>query len=182
MVGVPGLPRRPEILTNVAVGRHAVAVDGGLASVGGHLVSPDSERIEEVWFRGGHRDVAGGRRACWPLADITFDWMLDGALEAGLLVRPSYRYTAPAPSSFGAPAESSRMIAIRRLPESAVVHSSVDMYLRAHPEYRRRLPAHVVWADLDWLARSERLVHTSARTAPVAAGVELAGAATPWAG
>jgi hypothetical protein len=33
------------------------------------------------------------------------------------------------------------------------------MYLRAHPEYWRRLPAQVVWADTDWLARSERLVH-----------------------
>jgi uncharacterized protein (DUF2235 family) len=178
MVGVPGLPRKPEILTNVAVGRHAVAVDGGLAPFGGQLVSPDSERIEEVWFRGGHHDVAGGQRAHRPLADIAFDWMLDGAREAGLLVRPSYRYTAPAPNSFGALAESSRMIAIRRLPESALVHSSVDMYLRAHPEYWRRLPAHVVWADVDWLARSERLVHSSARTVPVAAGVELTGAAT----
>ena len=40
----------------------------------------------------------------------------------------------------------------------ALVHAGVDIYLRAHPEYRRRLPAQVVWADIDWPARSERLV------------------------
>ncbi len=51
-----------------------------------------------------------------------------------------------------------RTISLRRLPASPLVHASVDVYLRAHPEYWRRLPAHVVWADTDWLARSERLV------------------------
>jgi hypothetical protein len=48
-----------------------------------------------------------------------------------------------------------------------LVHASVDVYLRAHPEYWRRLPAHVVWADTDWLARSERLVDAGPLTAPV---------------
>ena len=116
------------------------------------------ECVEEVWFRGAHCDVAGGPGACWPLADIALDWMLDGAVQAGVTVRGGSRCEAPAPSEYDALAESARTISLRRLPASPLVHASVDVYLRAHPEYWRRLPAHVVWADTDWLARSERLV------------------------
>jgi hypothetical protein len=85
--------------------------------------------------------------------------LLDGAVRAGIAVRPGYRSTAPTPSEFDALAESARTVSLRRLPTDALVHASVDVYLRQHPQYWRRLPAHVVWADIDWLARSERLVH-----------------------
>ena len=37
------------------------------------------------------------------------------------------------------------------------MHASVEMYLRANPDYWRRLPWHIVWSDLDWAARAERL-------------------------
>jgi hypothetical protein len=84
--------------------------------------------------------------------------MLDGAVQAGVAVRGGSRCRAPAPSEYDALAENPRTISLRRLPASPLVHASVDVYLRAHPEYWRRLPAHVVWADTDWLARSERLV------------------------
>jgi hypothetical protein len=56
------------------------------------------------------------------------------------------------------------------------VHASVNIYLRAHPEYWRRLPAHVIWADMDWLARSERLVHAEPTTARVVPEVLAAAA------
>jgi hypothetical protein len=56
------------------------------------------------------------------------------------------------------------------------VHASVDVYLRAHPDYWRRLPAHVVWADTEWLARSERLVHAEPQAAPVEPAVLAAAA------
>jgi hypothetical protein len=84
-------------------------------------------------------------------------------------VRDEGRCEAPAPSEYDALAGSARTISLRRLPASSLVHASVDIYLRAHPEYWRRLPAHVVWADTDWLARSERLVPaepTAARAEP----------------
>jgi hypothetical protein len=158
---VPGAGRQTvEPLTNVVTGRHAVAIDGSrfLASVSGP--------IEEVWFRGAHCDVAGGPGACWPLAEIALDWMLDGALAAGVAVAAGRRYTAPAPSEFNALAESARTISMRKLPANALLHASVDMYLREHPEYWRRLPAHVIWADTDWVARSERLVHAGQPPAP----------------
>ena len=156
MTSVPGRHAAHEPLTNVVAGRHAVAIDGRHGS--GRLVS-SPENVEEVWFRGAHCDVAGGRGACWPLADIALDWMLDGAIQAGITVRHDSHRAAPTPSEYDALAGSARTISLRRLPASPLVHASVDMYLRAHPEYWRRLPAEVVWADTDWLARSERLVH-----------------------
>jgi uncharacterized protein (DUF2235 family) len=156
MMTVPGRSAAHEPLTNVVAGRHAVAVDGRHGA--GHLVS-SPESVVEVWFRGAHCDVAGGRGACWPLADIALDWMLDSAIQAGITVRHDSHRAAPTPSEYDALAGSARTISLRRLPAGPLVHASVDMYLRAHPEYWRRLPAEVVWADTDWLARSERLVH-----------------------
>ena len=156
---VPGAPRRsrPEPLPTVRAGRHAVAVDGGHGPFGQHL--PASGNVEEVWFRGAHCDVAGGPGACWPLADIAFDWVLDGAVRAGIAMHEGYRCSAPTPSEFDAIAESAHTVSIRRLPADALVHASVEVYLREHPQYWRRLPARVIWADTEWLARGERLVH-----------------------
>ena len=171
MQSVPGRHASHEPLTNVVAGRHAVAVDGRLTAH--HLVSsPDC--VDEVWFRGAHCDVAGGPGACWPLADIALDWMLDGAVQAGVAVRGASQREAPAPCEFDALAGSARTASLRKLPPDSLVHASVDIYLRAHPEYWRRLPAHVMWADVDWLARGERLVHaepavTDARPAVLAA-------------
>jgi uncharacterized protein (DUF2235 family) len=175
MVKVPGRQAAGEPLTNVVAGRHAVAVDGGHVPRAGHLVaSPDC--VDEVWFRGAHCDVAGGPGACWPLADIALDWMLDGAVRAGVTVPPASRCDAPAPSEFDALAGSAPTISLRRLPASPLVHASVDVYLRAHPDYWRRLPAHVVWADTDWLARSERLVQAEPPAVPVERAVLAAAA------
>jgi uncharacterized protein (DUF2235 family) len=164
MVNVPGRHASGEPLTNVVAGRHAVAVDGRHGPR--HLVS-SPECVEEVWFRGAHCDVVGGPGACGPLADIALDWMLDGAVQAGVAVRDASEREAPAPSEYDALAGSAHTISLRRLPASALLHASVDIYLRAHPQYWRRLPAHVVWADPEWHARSERLVHAEPSAAPV---------------
>ncbi|MGE2724359.1 phospholipase effector Tle1 domain-containing protein [Mycolicibacterium pulveris] len=154
---IPGFTRRttPAPLRNVVHGRHAVAVDG---LAGQRLVGSASERVEEVWFRGTHGDVTGEPGGCRSLAAITLDWMLDGALRAGLQVSARLRYAVPAPSECDAVAGGPHRLAMRKLPEGAAVHSSVDVYLREHPEYWRRLPARVTWADPEWLARGERLV------------------------
>jgi uncharacterized protein (DUF2235 family) len=174
MMAVPGRYVSREPLTNVVAGRHAVAIDGRHGPR--HLVSsPDC--VDEVWFRGAHCDVTGGPGACRPLADIALDWMLDSATQAGI-VRDRGRNDAPAPSEFGALAGSAHTVSLRRPPAGALVHSSVDVYLRAHPEYWRRLPAHVVWADSDWLARGERLVHTGPAVAAPAEPPVLAAAAS----
>lgn len=152
-------------LKNVTAGRHAVAIDGGHF---GERIGADA--IEEVWFRGAHCDVAGRPGACWPLADIPLDWVLDGAVRAGVRLRGRCRL--PTPTELDALAGSSHPLSMRKLPQDARVHASVDLYLRSHPQYWRRLPARVEWADAEWLARGERLVHTHASlpVAPAAPG------------
>ncbi|MGE2715260.1 phospholipase effector Tle1 domain-containing protein [Mycolicibacterium litorale] len=154
-VTVPGVARTDDGLSNVTAGRHAIAIDGGRF---GERV--DARTVDEVWFRGAHCDVAGSRGACWQLADIPLDWVLDGAVRAGVLLRGGCRL--PTPTEFDALAGSSHPLSMRRLPEDAHVHASVELYLRAHPQYWRRLPARVQWADAEWLARGERLVHIRA--------------------
>jgi hypothetical protein len=163
MVSVPGRHGAGEPLNNVVAGRHAVAVDG---RYGPHHLVSSPETVDEVWFRGAHCDVTGGPGACRPLAEIALDWMLDGAVRAGVAMRDAGHAEAPAPTEFDALAGSARTISLRRLPANPLVHASVDMYLRAHPEYWRRLPGRVVWADTDWLARSERLVQTESQAEP----------------
>jgi uncharacterized protein (DUF2235 family) len=173
-VKLPGTQQVCEPLSNVITGRHAVAIDGGYGPYGEHLVPSGSDQVEEVWFRGAHCDVAGGPSACRPLAQIALDWVLDGAIRAGVAVR--HQRLAPAPSEFDALAGSARTISIRKLPDNALVHASVDVYLRAHPQYWRRLPAHVTWADVDWLARSERLVPAEPAAPPAMTEVLAAAA------
>lgn len=152
-VTVPGVPRSAAAdLSHVMGGRHAIAIDGG------HFGERIGARtVEEVWFRGGHCDVAATRGACRQLADLPLDWVLDGAARAGMRLRGGCRL--PSPTEFEALAGSSHPLPMRRLPDDARVHASVEMYLRAHPQYWRRLPARVEWADTEWMARGERLVH-----------------------
>lgn len=171
-VGIPGCKRRsmPDPMPNVEFGRHAVAIDG---RPGERLMGSASERIEEVWFRGAHCDVTGGRGACEPLAEISFDWMLDGAIGAGLMIPAERMQSVPGPGQFDALAETAHTISIRKLPEDAAVHSSVAWYLREHPQYCKRLPVHLTWSDPEWAARAERLV----RVRDAAADGPLANAA-----
>ena len=88
---LPDTPAPP--VSNVLAGRHAMAVDGG--PFGHRLMNVRCEGIEEVWFRGGHCDVAGGAGACEPLADISLDWVLDGAVAAGALLRSDHTSRPP---------------------------------------------------------------------------------------
>ena len=170
--GLPAPPTPP--VSNVLGGRHAMAVDGG--PLGDWLMQVRSERVEEVWFRGAHCDVAGGAGACEQLADISLDWVLDGAIAAGASVRSEDTAASPAPNQTDALAGSARGLSVRRLPADACLHASVDVYLRAHPEYWRRLPDRVVWSDQEWLARSERLVTVA--KAPASVPAELAAVAS----
>ncbi len=175
-VKIPGFTGRtaPGPMANVELGRHAVAIDG---LFGERLVASASERIEEVWFRGAHCDVTGGPGACRPLADITFDWVLDGATRAGLVVSSARRQAVPALSQHDALIETAHTVSMRTLPEGATLHASVDMYLREHPRYWRRLPEHVLWSDTEWLVRGERLTPVKSTPAPAVKTTELAAAA-----
>ncbi|WP_425004082.1 phospholipase effector Tle1 domain-containing protein [Mycolicibacterium sp. S3B2] len=156
---VPGTPRAGalETLPSVRAARHARAIDGSAHSLA-PTVGPDSPGIEEVWFRGAHCDVAGGPHACAALAELSLDWVLDGAVRAGAVIDPSVRaHGAPAPDLADIAPTHLRPLPGARVPGGAAVHASVQTYLRAHPSYWRRLPAHFVWADPEWAARAERL-------------------------
>lgn len=154
-VALPGLPRTGA-LTNVLAARHAVAIDGRARRRGTPLLGDSGDAVQEVWFRGDHCDVTGGPTACPPLAGIACDWVLDGAVQAGAQLRPCPQRCAP--SAVDALAGNAHTVSLRTVPAGALVHASVQSYLRAHPSYWRRLPARVQWADPDWAARSERLV------------------------
>ncbi len=158
-VKVPGTPRlcEDDALGNIVSGRHALAIDGGGGPFGECRIGRDDDTVEEVWFRGTHCDVVGGPDAYWPLADITLDWMIDGLVKAGGIVGGAATPNLPAPTERDALAEGAGSLRFRTVPEDALVHASVEMYLRAHPDYWRKLPWHIVWADLDWAARAERL-------------------------
>ncbi|WP_242453786.1 DUF2235 domain-containing protein [Mycolicibacterium sp. P9-64] len=169
---LPTPPSAPAL--NVRAGRHAIAIDGG--PVGQRLVSVGFDRVDQVWFRGGHCDVAGGAGACAPLTEIALDWVLDGARAAGAVLHTDHVVAAPAPDQADALAGSARNLSMRRLPTDARVHASVDVYLRAHPDYWRRLPDRIVWSDQGWLARGERLVPAAVTPAVVHAELAAVGA------
>jgi uncharacterized protein (DUF2235 family) len=155
-VRTPGAGRRTGPLTNVETGRHALAIDAMRPA------ASDGGTMDEVWFRGGHCDIAGGTGACWALADIAMDWMLAGAVEAGLRV-PERLST---PNELDALAGTAPTFGRVRPPLDASVHATVQLYLRAHPQYWRRLPACIEWADVDWLARGERLMPALVQATP----------------
>jgi len=176
-VKVPGTPAvcNNESLSNVISGRHAVAIDGGWGPFGECRIGVNPD-IEEVWFRGTHCDVVGGPNAYWPLADITLDWMLDGVVNAGAILADVDLERAPAPTELDALAEGAPSLRFRKVPEDALVHASVDVYLRAHSDYWRRLPYRIMWTDLDWAARAERM--PCLETAPAVQAAEESDALT----
>ncbi|HEX2212460.1 MAG TPA: DUF2235 domain-containing protein [Mycobacterium sp.] len=175
-VKIPGFTRRtlPAPMPNVEQGRHAVAIDG---PSGSRPVSSASDRIEEVWFRGAHCDIAGGPGACRPLSDISLDWVLDGAVEAGLSVSDA---RGSVPRSVDALAETAHTISPRTVPDHAAVHSSVETYLRQDRRYWKRLPPHISWSDPDWAKRSERVAHKPVRE-PVGLSAEIPSRTLNWA-
>ena len=153
----PALPALSwDAPTDVVDARHALALDGRSRH---RQIAPSSAAgIQTVWFRGAHCDVAGGPGACRALTGIAVDWVLDGARAAGVRLLGDTLGDVPVPGHADAFAGSVHGLPWPTAPLGAVVHASVATYLQTHPTYRRRLPSELVWADVDWLARGERLV------------------------
>jgi uncharacterized protein (DUF2235 family) len=167
--GLPDLPT--DAPANVEIARHALAIERG--PLHRQIVPVTTAGVEAVWFRGGHCDIAGGPGSCEALTGIAVDWVLDGARAAGARVRDDALYSTPVPGHADALAGSVHGVPWRRPPVDASVHASIGVYLQAHPEYWRRLPSRVVWADEDWIARGERLVATAPALQVPAAAAEL---------
>jgi uncharacterized protein (DUF2235 family) len=78
---------------NIAIGRHAIAIDERRAFFRTNLWHPAPDGgpkdLKQVWFPGVHCDVGGGYpEAESGLAKIPLEWMLREAKTAGLLVEP----------------------------------------------------------------------------------------------
>ena len=89
-VSLPFTTNNPDI----AIGRHAVAIDERRAFFRTNLWKADPGSLEvgprdikQVWFPGAHADVGGGYPESESgLSKIALSWMLDEAKAAGLLV------------------------------------------------------------------------------------------------
>jgi uncharacterized protein (DUF2235 family) len=79
--------------SDIAIGRHAIAIDERRAFFRTNLWRPGPgggpKDIKQVWFPGVHCDVGGGYpEAESGLSKIALQWMIRDAKEAGLLVDP----------------------------------------------------------------------------------------------
>ncbi|MBT2510547.1 DUF2235 domain-containing protein [Streptomyces sp. ISL-98] len=154
-------------IPNVRRVRHAVSIDEKRRPYGEYLVTPlvtpptktPPPVIEEVWFAGVHSDVGGTFDDDPRLPTIALKWIVDGALDAGLLLKPEAYRKILAVDADHALGKVHRMGLIwalltyrrRRLPRDAKVHESVRFRLASDPAYRDRIPETAVWADEDWL-------------------------------
>lgn len=92
---VPGWRHNFQNLTmseSVTHGRHALAIDDERRIFHPILWDPgieDYQTMEQIWFPGMHTDVGGGY-AEQELADISMQWMVDEAVEKGLLIYPRH--------------------------------------------------------------------------------------------
>ena len=75
-------------LPNVAIVRHAVSLDERRWFFRQNRVATEPGRdVQEVWFAGVHSDVGGGYpESLSGLWRVTFEWMLQEAIAAGLLI------------------------------------------------------------------------------------------------
>ena len=95
-VGWIGSPvKLPYIADNaeIAIGRHAVAIDERRAFFRSNLWHPKTDGgpkdIKQVWFPGVHCDVGGGYEESESgLSKLSLEWMIKEAKAAGLLVDP----------------------------------------------------------------------------------------------
>jgi uncharacterized protein (DUF2235 family) len=140
---------------------HAVSLDERRRPFREYLVEPGpaGTNLNEVWFAGVHSDIGGTFRDEWRLADVALKWMADGAIAAGLRVRPeSYRKTCALEKGHaagkihraGLPWHT-LVLRQRSVPAGARVHASVRDRIAVDDRYSRRLPAGAVWEDTQWL-------------------------------
>ncbi|WP_406865077.1 DUF2235 domain-containing protein [Streptomyces sp. HUAS MG47] len=155
-------------IPNVARVRHAVSIDEKRRPYEEYLVLPPEEpggrgpHIDEVWFAGVHSDVGGTFEDDPRLPAVSLKWVVDGALESGLLLKPGayVKHLTLAPDhAYGTVHRMGRVWALltyrrRRVPATARVHETVRLRTESDPAYGARLPAGVEWTDRTWLAQS----------------------------
>jgi hypothetical protein len=133
--------------------RHAVAIDETRKPYKPNLFKLDTDtfhrrsdsELHEVWFAGVHSDIGGDHE----LSDITLQWVVEGAVEQGLLLDQDrfekYR-TLPTSTAFGDLGQNKgliwRLLGLKDrtiIPKDALIHESV-LIRRTRPGYN---PAHL---------------------------------------
>ncbi|MFI6488785.1 DUF2235 domain-containing protein [Streptomyces sp. NPDC050564] len=151
-------------LPNVRRVRHAVSIDERRRPYREYLVTPDKKdaapgTVEQVWFAGVHSDVGGTFDDDPRLPTITLKWIVDGALEEGLLLKSgayAREVTLGPEDALGKVHGMGWIWALltyrrRRLPRGAQVHASIRARMEENPEYANRIPPEVGWSDTEWL-------------------------------
>ena len=137
-------------LPNASTVWHAVSIDEKRRPYREYLVEPKGRKpaLNETWFAGVHSDVGGTFDDDPRLADISLKWIADGAMAAGLRLRPrSYRkWCALTPEhAVGTIHRMGRIWALatyrtRTVPPGARVHASVRDRIEKQPGYQRGSP------------------------------------------
>ncbi|MFC9294509.1 DUF2235 domain-containing protein [Streptomyces sp. NPDC057011] len=152
-------------IPNVGRVRHAVSIDEKRRPYEEYLVLPPEEAgaagpvIDEVWFAGVHSDVGGTFEDDPKLPAVTLKWIVDGALDSGLLLKDGAyadHLTLGPAHALGTVHRMGAVWALltyrrRRVPDGARVHETVRLRVEDDAGYGQRIPAGVVWADKDWL-------------------------------
>ncbi|MCZ6506192.1 MAG: DUF2235 domain-containing protein [Actinobacteria bacterium] len=143
-----------DILQVVEKARHAVAIDESRKNFAPSLFRFDDNdyhrraegALHEVWFAGVHSDIGGDRE----LSKITFQWVVEGAIEQGLHLDmeryQQYRELEPstAQSPLGQNKGLWRLLGFQSraiVPEDALVHESVRVRRRRVEYEPKQLPA-----------------------------------------
>lgn len=170
-------------LRNTAVVRHAISIDEHRRPYREYPVAPlkrggDRQIIDQAWFAGVHSDVGGTFPDDGRLARITLKWMVDGALDAGLLLRPGAYERQCAVSEADASGVVHRMGAAwllvgrrrRHIAPGSALHASVRARMGADSGYGRSLAQRgdLRWTDEEWLT-PHRLAPGTPTGAPTAA-------------
>lgn len=130
----------------------------------GHHIAAE-HHVEEVWFAGVHSDIGGTFPDDPRLAQITFKWVVDGALAAGLIPKPRAYEKSCRVTLENARGKVHRMGWVwalltyrrRQMPAGAKVHESVRVRISEDSGYRGRIPDTTTWDDPDWLLPSKYL-------------------------
>ncbi|MEO7122157.1 MAG: DUF2235 domain-containing protein [Lacisediminihabitans sp.] len=139
--------------------RHAVSIDEKRRPFREYLVTPTPQsQLEEVWFAGVHTDVGGTFDDDSRLSNVTLKWIIEGAIEEGMLVEPgpyAKACTVTELNASGSVHSNSWIWKIfidrtRPIPPNAFIHSSVRPRMTAPGPYAARIPSSAQWADPNW--------------------------------
>ncbi|MBG6058205.1 uncharacterized protein (DUF2235 family) [Cryobacterium sp. MP_M3] len=158
--------------------RHAVSIDEKRRPFREYLVTPSPQsRLEEVWFAGVHTDVGGTFEDDPRLSTVTLKWIVEGAIEEGMLVepRPYAKACTVAELNANGTVHSNSWIwrifidRTRPIPPNAFIHSSVRPRMATSGSYAARAPAGVQWADPNWMNLAPLTGQATAPTEPAPA-------------